>query len=68
MLSAHPTQHYPPKDNKGILKTSVGYTGGPNAAKNPSYQDVCSGRTGHAEALRIEFDPSILKYEELVGV
>jgi hypothetical protein len=60
-------QHYPPKDNKGILKTSVGYTGGLDTAKNPSYQDVCSGRTGHAEAVRIEFDPSVVKYEELVG-
>ncbi|KAF8579632.1 methionine sulfoxide reductase A [Ramaria rubella] len=52
--------------NKGIIKTSVGYTGGRDDVKNPSYQDVCSGRTGHAEAVRIEFDPAIIKYEELV--
>ena len=35
--------------------------------KNPSYRDVCTGQTGHAEAVRIEFDPTIVKYEELVG-
>lgn len=35
--------------------------------KNPSYEDVCTGRTGHAEAVRIEFDPTIVKFEELVG-
>ncbi|KAF8526072.1 peptide methionine sulfoxide reductase [Hysterangium stoloniferum] len=59
-------KHYPPKENKGILKTSVGYTGGRDDVKNPSYKDVCTGRTGHAEAVQIEFDPQILKYEELV--
>jgi peptide-methionine (S)-S-oxide reductase len=60
-------KHYPPAQNKGILKTSVGYTGGREDVKNPSYRQVCSGETGHAEACRIEFDPSVLKYEELVG-
>jgi peptide-methionine (S)-S-oxide reductase len=57
-------KHYPPSQNKGILKTSVGYTGG--HVKNPDYGSVCSGTTGHAEALRIEFDPAIVTYEELV--
>ena len=58
-------KHYPPSENKGILKTSVGFTGG--KATNPSYRQVCDGTTEHAEAVRIEFDPSIVKYEELVG-
>jgi peptide-methionine (S)-S-oxide reductase len=58
-------KHYPPSQNKGILKTSVGYTGG--AVPNPSYRAVCSADTGHAEALRIEFDPSVVAYKELVG-
>lgn len=48
------------------MKTSVGYTGGKEDKADPSYQQVCSGNTGHAEACRIEFDPSIVKYEELV--
>ncbi|KAI0799738.1 peptide methionine sulfoxide reductase [Irpex lacteus] len=59
-------KHYPIKDNKGILKTAVGYTGGYEQATNPDYRTVCSGSTNHAEALRIEFDPSIVKYDELV--
>ena len=58
-------KHYPPPQNKGVLKTSVGYTGGTLA--NPDYRTVCSGTTGHAEALRIEFDPAIVSYDELVG-
>lgn len=49
------------------MKTSVGYTGGKESAANPDYRTVCTGSTDHAEALRIEFDPSIVKYEELVG-
>ncbi|KIM82117.1 hypothetical protein PILCRDRAFT_485568 [Piloderma croceum F 1598] len=57
-------KHYPPAQNKGILKTSVGYTGG--TIPNPSYQAVCNADTGYAEAVRIEFDPNIVKYEELV--
>ena len=60
-------KHFPPKENKGILKTSVGYTGGKEEAANPDYRTVCSGSTNHAEAVRIEFDPAIVKYEELVG-
>jgi len=56
--------HYPPSQNKGILKTSVGYTGG--TIPNPGYRDVCSANTGHAEAVRIEFDPVVVTYKELV--
>jgi len=58
-------KHFPPKENKGILKTSVGYTGGRND-KQPTYEQVCSGTTNHAEALKIEFDPTIVSYAELV--
>ncbi|KII95084.1 hypothetical protein PLICRDRAFT_97295 [Plicaturopsis crispa FD-325 SS-3] len=59
-------KHYPPAEGKGILKTTVGYTGGKGDATNPDYRTVCSGQTGHAEALKIEFDPAIVKYDELV--
>ncbi|KAI0315283.1 peptide methionine sulfoxide reductase, partial [Amylostereum chailletii] len=59
-------KQWPIKEDKGILKTSVGYTGGKSDIANPSYQDVCTGGTDHAEALRIKFDPSKLTYEELV--
>ncbi|KAL0578572.1 Peptide methionine sulfoxide reductase [Marasmius crinis-equi] len=59
-------KHYPPSQNKGILKTAVGYTGGKESAANPDYGSVCSGSTGHAEALRIEFDPNVVSYAELV--
>jgi peptide-methionine (S)-S-oxide reductase len=60
-------KHWPIKENKGILKTSVGYTGGYTDVTDPTYRQVCSGNTNHAEALRIEFDPSKVTYEELVG-
>ncbi len=49
----------------GILDTSVGYTGG--ATKNPTYRDVCSGTTGHAEAVQITFDPAKISYEEVLN-
>jgi len=60
-------KEYPIKDDKGILKTAVGYTGGNPEIKNPSYRQVCNGDTGHAEAVRIEYDPSKVSYAELVG-
>jgi len=59
-------KEYPPSQNKGILKTSVGYTGGKESAQNPTYGEVCNGTTYHAEALKIDFDPSIIPYGELV--
>ncbi|KAI9464090.1 peptide methionine sulfoxide reductase [Lactarius psammicola] len=57
---------WPIKDDKGILKTAVGYTGGRADVSNPTYHQVCSGSTNHAEALRIEFDPTKVTYAELV--
>lgn len=48
----------------GVLATEVGYTGG--KTKNPTYKQVCSDRTGHAEAVRVVFDPGRVSYEELV--
>ncbi|KAI9573469.1 peptide methionine sulfoxide reductase MsrA [Boletus coccyginus] len=59
-------KHYPPSEKRGILKTAVGYTGGKNSSVDPSYREVCDGTTEHAEALRIEFDPSVVTYDELV--
>ena len=46
---------------KGVTSTMVGYTGG--VLENPTYEDVCSDTTGHAEAIQIEYDPSIISYE-----
>ena len=60
-------KQWPIKENKGILNTSVGYTGGHPDSTEPTYRQVCSGSTNHAEALRIEFDPSKVTYDELVG-
>lgn len=48
----------------GVLSTSVGYAGGSH--ENPTYDDVCSGQTGHAEVVQIEYDPSKISYDELL--
>lgn len=50
----------------GVIETEVGYTGGTTI--NPTYKDVCSGKTGHAEAVKIEFNPEIVSYEQLLEV
>ena len=50
----------------GVVATTVGYTGGKKP--NPSYEDVSSGATGHAESIKIEFDPVKLSYEALLKV
>ena len=51
---------------KGVTSTAVGYAGG--IFENPTYRDVCSGRTGHAEVVQVEYDPSQVSYEELLNV
>jgi len=48
----------------GVISTQVGYCGG--TTKNPSYEDVCSDTTGHAEAVEVEFDPATINYEKLL--
>ena len=49
---------------KGVIKSESGYTGG--TRKNPTYEEVCTGKTGHAESVRITFDPKVVSYERLL--
>lgn len=49
---------------KGVIAVTVGYSGGTHS--NPTYEDVCTGKTGHAETARIEYDPSVVSYRELL--
>jgi peptide-methionine (S)-S-oxide reductase len=57
----------PPYDHiKGIKRTTSGYTGG--TTKNPTYEQVSSGKTGHAEAVQIEYDPAQVTYQQLLDI
>jgi len=50
----------------GVLETAVGYMGG--TLENPTYEDVCTGQTGHAEVIHVTFDPSQVSYEALLDI
>lgn len=50
----------------GVLRADSGYTGG--QTDNPTYEEVCTGRTGHAEALEIEFDPRQVSFEQILAI
>jgi peptide-methionine (S)-S-oxide reductase len=52
------------RDMPGVLDAEVGYAGG--STQNPSYRDVCTGRTGHAEAVRVTFDADVVSYDTLL--
>ncbi len=51
---------------KGVLKVESGYSGG--TVPNPSYQQVCTGMTGHAEVIQITFDPNVISYKEILQI
>ena len=54
----------PFKDLKGVTSVTVGYTGGHKA--NPTYEEVCTGTTGHAEAIQVVYDPAQISYQKLL--
>jgi peptide-methionine (S)-S-oxide reductase len=54
------------RTTKGVTSTAVGYMGG--TLENPTYEQVCTDRTGHAEVVHVEYDPAIVSYEELLEV
>lgn len=51
---------------EGVIKVTSGYAGG--SIKNPAYREVCSGRTGHAEVVKVEYDPAEISFSELLEV
>jgi len=50
----------------GVVATTVGYSGG--KTEGPTYKDVCSGRTGHAEVVLVEFDPALISFKDLLDI
>ncbi|WP_316980059.1 peptide-methionine (S)-S-oxide reductase MsrA [Shumkonia mesophila] len=54
------------REVKGVVDVESGYTGG--TTRDPTYQDVCGGRTGHAEAVRVTYDPAVTSFEDLLDV
>ena len=54
------------RELQGVEKVESGYAGG--RVQNPTYRDVCSGMTGHAEVVQVTFDPSLLSFRDLLGV
>jgi peptide-methionine (S)-S-oxide reductase len=54
------------RELKGVVSTSVGYMGG--TLENPTYEDVCTDRTGHAEVVEVLYDPAHISYEDLLDV
>ena len=51
---------------KGVVSTAVGYEGG--SMGNPTYEDVCTDQTGHAEVVQVTYDPSVVSYEKLLDI
>jgi peptide-methionine (S)-S-oxide reductase len=54
------------QDLRGVSRVLPGYTGG--SVRNPSYEAVCTGRTGHAEVVQVDFDPAVISYRDLMRV
>ena len=54
------------RNSEGVLSTAVGYAGG--TKDNPTYEDVCTDKTGHAEVVEVEFDPSQTSYDQLLNI
>lgn len=54
------------RQTPGVLKTAVGYAGG--HTENPTYREVCSDRTGHAEVVQMEYDPEAVSYDDLLNI
>jgi peptide-methionine (S)-S-oxide reductase len=54
------------RQTEGVRQTAVGYAGG--SVENPTYEQVCSDRTGHAEVVQVKFDPAVVSYDQLLDV